>query len=233
MSEPAFSRFWNMVKLPPAGIRPPESAQIVALRRRQRRLVLVAIAVVVAVAVSAGVFEYIDTAPQRAGESFRKGFKLMRPGKYPDAVAHFTRALAISSQLPDAYMERGMRIDYLGETDSALADYQAAANLNPTLAAAHNGIAVIFMERHDYPHALEELNKSISLEPTIDAYYERGQALEAQGEHQKAIDDYDRAIAQARDSPYMYRARALAKQNLGDEEGAHADRMLAVQVEQP
>jgi hypothetical protein len=29
----------------------------------------------------------------------------------------------------------------------------------------------------------------------------------------------------------MYRARALAKANLGDQEGAHADRMFAAQIE--
>jgi tetratricopeptide (TPR) repeat protein len=206
---------------------------VVAQRRRQRRLIWITASFIVLIAVGVGVFDYIDSAPQRADAQFQQGMQLMHPGTYQDAVIHFTRALSISGQLPDAFMERGNAHRFLNEPDAALADFQAAAGLNPTLAAAHNGIAAIYVERHDYPHAAEELNKSIALEPTIDAYYLRGQVLEAQGDHRRAIDDYDRAIAQARDAPYMYRARALAKENLGDEEGAHADRILASEVEHP
>jgi tetratricopeptide (TPR) repeat protein len=233
MSESAFSRFWNMVKPPPAGNRPPESPQAIELRRRQRRLVWSAVSAIVVLAAGAGVFNYISNAPQRADKEFQEGMKMMRPGKYPDAVAHFTRALDISSELPDAYLERGNAHRSLGEPDAALADFQRASDLNPSLVAAHNGIAMIYVERRDQRRALEELNKSIGLQPTIEAYFQRGQILEAQGDHQKAIEDYDRAIAQAPDAPYMYRARALARENLGDQEGAHADRDVAHRIERP
>ena len=155
----------------------------------------------------------------------------MGPGKYPDAVVHFTRALSIYQQLPDAYLERGNAHRILGEPEAAVADYRAATELNPTLATAHNGIAMIFLERQDTQHALEELNKSITLQPTVDAYYQRGQILESQGNHQKAIEDYNRAIAEQPDAPFMYRARALAKANLGDQDGAHDDRTIANQIE--
>ncbi len=231
MPESAFSRFWKTVRPPAKGIPPQESAKVVELRRRQRRLVMVTIAAIIVAGAGIWAYVFISSGPQRADKEFQEGMKFMSPGKYPDAVTHFTRALAIYNQLPDAYLERGNAHRILGEPDEALADYQSATDLNPTLAAAHNGIAMIYIERHDIPHALERLNKSISLQPTVESYYERGQILESQGEHQKAIDDYDRAIAEQRDSPYMYRARALAKANLGDEEGAHADRMFAAQIE--
>jgi tetratricopeptide (TPR) repeat protein len=65
----------------------------------------------------------------------------------------------------------------------------------------------------------------------VDAYFQRGQILDAQGDHQKALDDYDHAIAQDRESPYVYLARAMAKESLGDAEGAHADRQIANQIE--
>jgi len=90
---------------------------------------------------------------------------------------------------------------------------------------------MIYLEKHDQRQALGELNKSIAIHPTIEAYYQRGQILEAQGDHQKAIADYDLAIAQARDAPYVYRARALAKENLGDHDGASADRATAADIE--
>ena len=192
---------------------------------------MITLSVVLIGAVGVWAYLYISNAPQRADKEFQEGMKLMSPGRYPDAVVHFTRALSIYGQLPDAYLERGNAHRILGEPDEALADYQAATDLNPSLAAAHNGIAMILIERHDLPHALERLTKSIALQPTVESYYERGQILESQGDHKKAIEDYDKAIAEQRDSPYMYRARALAKANLGDQEGAHADRMIAAEIE--
>jgi tetratricopeptide (TPR) repeat protein len=231
MSESALSRFWNLVKPPDAGPRPTPSLKALELRRRQRKLITITAATILFLIAGAGVFNYVENAPQRAEKEFHDGMQMMRPGKYADAVVHFTRALNISSQLPDAYLERGNAHRSLGEPDAALADFQAAAGLNPSLVEAHNGIALIYLARHDSPHALEELNKSIALQPTIEAYYQRGLILETQGEHKKAISDYNLAIAQAKEAPYMYRARAMARQNLGDKKGAHADRTIASQLE--
>jgi len=231
MSESAFSRFWDMVKPPPPVPRPAEPPHIAALRRRQRKLVTIAASVTAVLTAGITAFTYIQGAPERAAREFQEGMNLMRPGTYPDAVVHFSRALANSRQLPEAHLQRGNAHRTLGDADAALADFQAAADLNPGLAAAHNGIAMIYLERHDYRHALEELNKSIGLQPTIEGYFQRGQILEAQGEHRKAIEDYDRGIAVARDAPYLYRARAMSKESLGDLEGAHADRLIANQIE--
>jgi tetratricopeptide (TPR) repeat protein len=201
------------------------------MRRRQRRLIMITLAAAAVVGAGAWTYNYVASAPERADLEFQEGMKYMGPGKYPEAVVHFTRALSIYKQLPNAYLERGNANRVLGEMDAALADFQAAADLNPVLPEAHSGEALIYIERHDIPHALEHLNKSISLHPTVEAFYQRGQILESQGEHAKAIADYNRAIAEETDSPYMYRARALAKANLGDEEGAHADRAIAIQIE--
>jgi tetratricopeptide (TPR) repeat protein len=208
------------------------SPQALELRRRQRRLVMIAAGMIVVLAAGAGVFSYIEDAPQRADREFQEGMKMMRPGKYADAIVHFTRVLDIAGPRPEAYLERAHAHMSLNEPDPALTDYQAAVDLNPGLTEARNGIALIYVGRHDSRRALEELNKSIALQPTVEAYYQRGEILESQGDHRKAIEDYDLAIAQARDSPYMYRARAMAKQNLGDQEGADADRLLANSFDQ-
>jgi tetratricopeptide (TPR) repeat protein len=234
MPQSAFTRFWNTVNPPPSSNRPgppPPSAKVLEMKRRQRRLITITLAVAVAIGASAWTYNFVSSAPERADKEFQDGMKFMSPGKYQDAVVHFTKALSIYSQLPNAYLERGNANRVLGEMDAALADYQAAADLNPVLPEAHSGIALIYIERHDINHALEHLNKSISLHPTVEAFYQRGQILEAQGQHAKAIADYDRAIAEERDAPYMYRARALAKANMGDADGAHADREIAGKIE--
>jgi tetratricopeptide (TPR) repeat protein len=201
------------------------------MKRRQRRLITITLAAAAAIGIGVWTYNYLASAPERAENEFQTGMKSMSPGRYPDAVAHFTKAISIYNQLPNAYLERANANRVMGEMDAALADYQAAAELNPVLPEAQSGIAVIYIERRDAAHALEHLNKSISLHPTVEAFYQRGQILEAQGQHEKAIADYDSAIAEERDSPYMYRARALAKANMGDAEGARADREIAGKIE--
>lgn len=201
------------------------------MRRRQKRLILITTAFLAAVGAGVWTFNYVTTAPERAEKEFQEGMKYMGPGRYPTAVTHFTRALEIYNQMPNAYLERGNANRILGEPDAALADYQTAADLNPRLPEAHSGIAVIYLERHDIPHALEHLSKSIALHPTVEAFYQRGQILETRGEHDKAIEDFNRAIAEQPDAPYMYRSRALSKANLGDADGARADRAIAFKIE--
>ena len=229
-SESAFSRFWNGVK-PPQAAHPAESAFLAEMRRRQRRLVAVTLIVLALIGAGAGTYFYIANGSVRADKDFQEGMKSMQPGKYADAVVRFTRALANSTPRAEVYLERGNAYQAQGDSDQALADFQSALGMDPSLFAAHNGIALIYIQRHDVPRAIQELTKSIALLPNIDAFYQRGQLLEARGEHQKAIDDYDRAIAISRESPFVYLARATAKASLGDEEGAHNDRVAADQLQ--
>jgi tetratricopeptide (TPR) repeat protein len=208
----------------------PDPPEKIALRRRQRTLILSTLAAVAVLGAGAYLWSYIASAPQRAEAEFKEGMKLMSPTRYPGAIQHFNRALEIKPQYPEVYLERGNAHRMLGETDAALADYQAAVELNASLVAAHNGIAMIYLDRKDSRRALDEFTKSLNLQPSTDAFYQRGQIYEAMGEHQKAIDDYDRALADARDSPYMYLARATARQNLGDTKGATEDRIAAARI---
>ena len=57
---------------------------------------------------------------------------MMSPGKYPDAVVHFTKALSrFTISFPTPTSERGNANRVLGEMDAALADYQAADGSEP------------------------------------------------------------------------------------------------------
>ena len=230
MSDSGFSRLWNTLK-PPPGDNRPGSLKVVEMRKRQRRLVTATLAAFFVLAAAGGIYFYFSSGPQRAEKEFQEGMKLMGPGKYEEAIKHFDRALQIYSQLPDAYLERGNAHRTLGDMEGAVADFQAALDLNSQLAPAQNGLGMIYLERKDINKALEAFTKSIGISPTVDAYYQRGQIFEARGDHQKAIDDYNHAIELQRDSPFIYRSRALAKANIGDAAGAHEDRVIAETME--
>jgi tetratricopeptide (TPR) repeat protein len=230
MPESGFARLWQLIAPPPASKGSAE--QRPKLHARQKRLLTIAATVAIVAGAGWATYSYITGAQQRAEDEFQAGMKFMRPGQYQDAVAHFTHAIQIH-ELANAYLERGNARRFLGETDQAIADFEKAAALDSGLARAYSGLGSVYRDRHDIPRAMEAYSRSIAIAPTVDALFERGEMYEAAGEHQKAIDDFTVAIDGMRDAPYMYRARALAKRNLGDKAGYEADRDQARAIENP
>jgi tetratricopeptide (TPR) repeat protein len=194
-----------------------------ALHRRRMRLLVGTIAGLALAAVGIGVFFYQASAPERAAKEYQAGTALMTPGHYQEAVARFNRALDISPELTDVYLERGIAHQNLGETDAALADFERALDVNPRQASVYTMRATIYRDRKDFEHALDDLSKALAIQKTAETYYERAQTYESMGEHQKAIADFEVVMQGLGDAPHLLRARALAKKNMGDEAGSKAD----------
>jgi tetratricopeptide (TPR) repeat protein len=230
MAESTLARLWNSLKPPPAVKRPGTPSR--GLRPQQRKLIIITAGVIVAGVAAWQVYAYIAAAPQRAQHEFEAAQKLMAPGNYGKAIDGFTRALKLSPGMAEGYVARGMAYHASGDDEKALADLDQALELNPGIARAYNARGAIYRSRGRVDQALTEYGKSIQAQPNVDAYFERGQLYESLGQHEKAIGDYDQAVAYMRDAPHLYRARAFAKANLGDQEGAQADRDLAKNLEQ-
>jgi tetratricopeptide (TPR) repeat protein len=201
------------------------------LAPRQKRLLRITFLSLLVLGGGIWGYLYISNAPQRAKAQFDEAMKLMKPGGYESAIAGFDRALKTWPDLAEAYLERGNAKHVLGRDDDAIADFEKAADLDPTLYRAEAAIGSIYRDRKDYRRATEAYTKSIAAKANVDALFERGQMYEMLGEHQKAIDDYDKAVAEMPDAPAVYRARALARGNVGDEAGAKADREEAFRIE--
>ncbi len=195
-------------------------------------MILITVGVVLAGVVAWEVYAYVSAAPQRAQHEFDAAQKLMKPGDYGKAIDGFTRALRISPGMAEGYAARGLAYHAAGDDEKALADLDQALELNPGIAPAYNARGSIYRSRGRVDQAMVEYGKSIQAGPNVEAYFERGQLYESLGQHEKAIADYDQAVAYLRDAPHLYRARAFAKANLGDQEGAQADRDLAKTLEQ-
>ncbi|MGH9559188.1 MAG: tetratricopeptide repeat protein [Bryobacteraceae bacterium] len=229
MARSIFGRVWDATKPPPAVNAPSKPRR--RLNPKQKRLFAIAASVLILAGGSWSVYAYIAAAPERAQTEFDAGMKLMTPGTYPKAVARFTRAIEIWPTLAKAYLERGIAHKALNETDLALSDFDRAIDRDPDLAAAYNQRGTIFLERDDLKRAEQEFTKSIATQPSVDAYIQRARTYESLGEHQKAIDDFNEAIARMPDSPDVYRARSIARRNLGDQAGYVADRDTARGIE--
>lgn len=178
-----------------------------------------------------GGYAYISSAPQRAEVIFQQGMRAMASGKYPEAVKLFTKATGTWPQFADGYLERGLAHQNLLQFDAALKDFERAIQVDPNLAAAHTELGTIYRRRGDMARAINEFSSSIDSEENVDALYQRGQTYESMGQSQKALDDYNRAIAQMPDAPYVYRSRASVRDALGDHDDAEKDRQRAVALE--
>lgn len=208
------------------------SPAALAQKRKQRRLLGITAAVVALSAAGFFLYNYLSGAPGRARKEMEFGLKKMGPGSYDRAIQDFDRAIAIDPDFGEAYLNRGLAEHVQGNTAAALVDLEKALDLNPNLVGAYNERGQIYLERGDTQKAIQDFDKSIQVKPTLDAFYQRAKAYEIAGQHQKAIADYDAAIQEFPASPYIYRARATAKRNQGDLDGATADGELADGLEQ-
>jgi tetratricopeptide (TPR) repeat protein len=99
------------------------------------------------------------------------------------------------------------------------------------LAAVHTARATHYRLTGEYEKALPDLDKSIQLGPSVDAYFQRGQVYAALEQWHKAIEDYDRSILERPAAPYVYLARSTAKRAMGDEEGYRQDQETALKLQ--
>jgi len=184
-------------------------------------------------AIAAGAFAslYLSDAPARARAEMARGMSQMGPGKYDQAIRSFDRAIEIWPEFAEAYLYRAVAEHGSGQGAAALADLDKALDLDPNLTRAYNERGLIYLENADPKKAIGDFNRSIAANPSLDGYYQRGQAYEALRDHSAAIASYDAAINEFRDAPYIYRARAAAKRNAGDRDGALADEQSADQIE--
>jgi tetratricopeptide (TPR) repeat protein len=222
---PSFARrLWNALKPPPAVSQWHPT-------RQQKRMLISAGSALAVILITGGVWAYIASAQQRAQTQVDRGALLMIPGSYRDAVKRFDRAIEISPHVAQGYYQRGVAHHLLGEADAAVADLTSAIAENPQFGAAYTERGTILRDRGDLEHALADFARAVEVEPSANGFYQRGQTYASLGQPQKAIEDFDRAIAELPDAPFIYRARAEAKRNLGDLAGYKADHDLAIQNE--
>ncbi len=204
---------------------------VLAQKSKQRRLLQRTGVVVLAFAAGGYAYTYFTDAPKRARAEVVLGVKKMAPGSYAEAIAHFDRAIGISPDLAEAYLNRGVAEHQSNRRAEALADLEKALDLDANLTRAHNERGQIYLENGAPQKALVDFTESLRLKPTLEGYYQRGQVYEKLSQHANAIADFTAGISEAPDAPYVYRARAAARRNTGDREGAAADEAEADRIE--
>jgi tetratricopeptide (TPR) repeat protein len=218
-------RLWDAIR-PPAAV--PTHRK--PLSTSQRRLLWISIVAIVPLAGAWFAYDYISNAPLRANREFEAGMARLGPNDFAGAIQHFTAALKIA-ETSDSYFQRGNAHKNLGHFDQALADWSRAIELDPNQAGAYTARGAYYQSENQAAKALADFERSLQLNPTVDGYFQRGQLYAVLGQFDRAIEDYDRAIAERRDAPWIYLARSTAKRALGDQNGYRRDQERAAELQ--
>jgi len=123
-----------------------------------------------------------------------------------------------------AHNRKGESLVEVDKTADALAQFQAAIEIDPLNSLAIHNRAVTLAQQDDFDAALIDFNRVIELNPGLAiAFRNRGELLAAQGHLDNAIADYTRAIEGLPDDAELRRARAHALQQQGQFEPALRD----------
>lgn len=148
------------------------------------------------------------------------GDKILASDDYADAVQRYDSLIDSSNPDALALYRRAVALNASGQTDKALADYNAAIKANPKASFAFLNRGVLLAERkRAYDRAIEDFDKVLVLEPdNVEALISRGDAFSQLGDSGRAMADLNRAVALAPNNPVVLLTRGQAegrRNNLG------------------
>ena len=139
------------------------------------------------------------------------------------ARREFVAAAAMKADYGEAFQNQAQVDLLLGEYDAAVASYkQALANAaqldNISLTRANLGWAYFNLE--DYPSAAAELRQALRFQPSMClAHYRLGRVYFARKEWDKALQEFEKVVAQPSDCPiqeaHLYLMKTYAETGLG------------------
>ena len=153
--------------------------------------------------------------------------------EFDKALADFEKVLVLMP-VADAFLGRGTMYSRMGDTKSALGDFNHAIEMEPTNAMAYSNRGSAYSTLQDMEKALESYDLAIQNNPGYaTAYTNRAYAYYKLGRYQEGVADCDRSLALRPDLPNTYSNRGLCRAALGDKEGARADFQRALALEPP
>ncbi|MFN8527400.1 MAG: tetratricopeptide repeat protein [Anaerolineae bacterium] len=149
----------------------------------------------------------------------------------PSALERVNQLVAQYPQNASAYFFRALVLSSLDQSIQAIADYDTAIELDPTVPEAYNNRGLARFRSGDTAGAEADFDAAIRLNPDYaEAYSNRGAARVENGDYADAIVDYDTAIRLNPSNVEAYFNRGSARAAMGDPEGALADFDTAIRL---
>ncbi len=138
-----------------------------------------------------------STAPETKvpeSKSALQATKKLRTGDLAGALKDYNQAIAQNPKDADAYVNRGIAQDELGQHQAAIADYAKALELKPNQILAYYNRANAHHQLKQNDKAIADYSKIISLDAKYPyAYANRGATYFVMGKKAAAITDLQKA----------------------------------------
>lgn len=146
------------------------------------------------------------------------GIVLDRQDRVEAAIEHLGRAVTLAPNLAEGFFYLGQSVIKTGDLESAIRWLRRATELNGEFGLAWYRLGALYQQMGNAPEAVGCLRKALKAagpQPyAAQAHWQLGQALEAQGRLDEAIESYRRAIRSRSDFAEAKESleKALAKQ---------------------
>jgi tetratricopeptide (TPR) repeat protein len=132
----------------------------------------------------------------------KKGTTLMSQNKLDAAIESYTRAIELSPNYAEAYIQRGLAKRARGDLAGSIEDYEKAASIDPKSVAGNRFVAQAYSNRGliklnalDVDDAIEDFTKAININSNEDDhYYRRGYARLINEDLKEALEDLNKAL---------------------------------------
>lgn len=140
-----------------------------------------------------------------------KGKELAAAGKVDEAIAEYTKAIAISPQDERLYRDRGLVYRANNRFPEAIADFAKAIEIAPKSELGYIERGQVLMIQNQFDAALVDYNKAVELNPNNPVCYDRrGFAFYNLRKYDDAVKDYSTSIEKKADNPVTFSRRADA-----------------------
>ncbi len=139
--------------------------------------------------------EALRLHPQNAIVLNNLGLLYAKEQRYDDAVDYFRRAMRLKPNYTDPHLNLGSSYATMGQTEAAELQLRAAVTLSPLNTRARNELGKLYLEAGGLVDAEEQYRRSTESEPNLVAYDSLGDIYLRRGEHDKAKQAFQSALA--------------------------------------
>jgi tetratricopeptide (TPR) repeat protein len=171
-----------------------------------------------------------------AEELLDVGLNYMRINRYEQAVDAFQRVAQFTDDAlleQEAWTNKGAAHAELEEYQEAIEAYRESLHIDDDsehAATAHTNLAYALWEDGQSEQALEHAERAVEIDPRFaQAWYNRGFFLLERGLAEDAVNAFDNAVRLGFRSPELLEEKAIAHEELGEDERAEE---LAEEAEQ-
>ena len=170
-------------------------------------------------------------ARQHSQQTSARGNAFNNLKRYEKALDAYDKALAVKSDLAEAWLGRGIIFCDLGRYDEAFAAYDKALALKPDFVEAWLAHGNAFNDLKRYEEALDAYDKALAVKSDLaEAWLGRGNIFNNHRRYDEAFASYDKALAHRPDLAEAWLGRGIILYDLGryDEAFLAYDKALAL-----